>query len=70
MDQFNLFIFKLAFENSRQFLRSRLEWRFTGADLGGGFKGCTPLSEMTNGFLIELLFCKKLWIIGVRYAIS
>ena len=31
-----------------------------GADLGGGCRGCTPLDpEMTYGFLIQLVFCKK-----------
>ena len=32
----------------------------TGADLGGGCRGCAlPLPEMTSGFLIQLVFCKK-----------
>ena len=41
---------------------------FTGADLGGGCRGCAPLPEMTCGFLIQLVFCnkKKKWIIGVE----
>ena len=30
-----------------------------GADLGGGCRGCAPPPEMTCGFLIQLLFCKK-----------
>ena len=30
-----------------------------GADLGGGCRGCAPLPEMTYGFLIQLVFCKK-----------
>ena len=30
-----------------------------GVDLGGGCRGCTPLPEMTYGFLIQLVFCKK-----------
>ena len=31
-----------------------------GADLGGGCRGCAPLPpEMTCGFLIQLVFCKK-----------
>ena len=29
------------------------------ADLGGGCRGCAPSPEMTCGFLIQLLFCKK-----------
>ena len=41
----------------------------TGADLGGGCRGCAPLPEMTYGFLIQLVFCKKVWFIGVSYAI-
>ena len=44
---------------------------FTGADLGGGCRGCAhPLPEMTCGFLIQLVFCKKkkktMWFIGVE----
>ena len=32
----------------------------TGADLGGGCRGCAPPPpEMTCGFLIQLAFCKK-----------
>ena len=44
----------------------------TGADLGGGCRGCAPrppLLEMTCGFLIQLVFCKKkktMWFIGVE----
>ena len=39
-----------------------------GADLGGGCKGCAtpPPPEMTYGFLIQLVFCKKNWFIGVE----
>ena len=40
-----------------------------GADLGGGCRGCEPpLPEMTCGFLIQLVFCKKktMWFIGVE----
>ena len=29
------------------------------ADLGGGCRGCAPPPEMTCGFLIQLVFCKK-----------
>ena len=29
------------------------------ACLGGGCRGCAPLPEMTCGFLIQLVFCKK-----------
>ena len=42
-----------------------------GADLGGGYRGCAPPpppAEMTCGFLIQLVFCKKkktMWFIGV-----
>ena len=34
----------------------------SGTDLGGGYRGCAPLPpppEMTCGFLIQLVFCKK-----------
>ena len=33
----------------------------SGADLGGGCRGCAPPPppEMTCGFLIQLVFCKK-----------
>ena len=41
-----------------------------GADLEGGCRGCAPPpSEMTCGFLIQLVFCKKkktMWFIGVE----
>ena len=43
---------------------------YTGADLGGGCRGCAPSPEMTWGFLIQLVFYKKkkktLWFIGVE----
>ena len=44
---------------------------YTGADLGGGCRGCAPPPEMTWGFLIQLVFYKKkkkktLWFIGVE----
>ena len=40
----------------------------TGADLGEGAGGAHPPSEMTGGFLIQLVFCKKktMWFIGVE----
>ena len=42
----------------------------SGVDLGGGCRGCTPPppNEMTCGFLIQLVFCKKktMWFIGVE----
>ena len=36
-----------------------------GADLGGGCRRCAPppLPEMTCGFLIQLVFCKKKYVI-------
>ena len=39
-----------------------------GADLGGGCRECrTHPPEMTCGFLIQLVFCKKtMWFIGVE----
>ena len=43
-----------------------LDWKVTtihkqwsGADLGGGCRGCALPPEMTCGFLIQLVFCKK-----------
>ena len=59
---------------------------YTGADLGGGCRGCgggggggggggpggrtppPPTPEMTCGFLIQLVFCKKkaMWFNGVE----
>ena len=40
----------------------------SGADLGGGCSPLPPPPEMTCGFLIQLVFCKKktLWFIGVE----
>ena len=41
----------------------------SGADLGGGCRGCAPpLPEMTCGFLIQLVFRQKktMWFIGVE----
>ena len=43
----------------------------TGADLGGGCRGCEPTpppTEMACGFLIQLVFCKKktMWFIDVE----
>ena len=42
----------------------------TGADLGGGCRGCAPPPpEMTCSFLIQLVFCKEketMWFIGVE----
>ena len=33
---------------------------YSGADLGGGCRGCVPPPpEMTCGFLVQLVFCKK-----------
>ena len=42
-------------------LRIKFLPQFSGADLGGGCRGCAPLppSEMTCSFLIQLVFCKK-----------
>ena len=40
------------------------------ADLGGGCRGCAPPPpEVTRGFLIQLVFCRKkitMWFIGVE----
>ena len=42
----------------------------SGADLGGGCRGCEPSPEITCGFLIQLVFSKKkkktMWFIGVE----
>ena len=48
---------------------SKRSWsHIPGADLGGGCRGCAPPREMTRGFLIQLVFCKKqkktMWFIG------
>ena len=46
-----------------------VEPRYYRADLGGGCRGCAPSPDMTCGFLIQLLFCKKqktMWFIGVE----
>ena len=39
-----------------------------GTDLGGGCRGCAPSPEITCGFLIQLVFCKKktMWLIGAE----
>ena len=37
----------------------------SGADLGGGCRGCAPSPEMTCGFLIQLLFCEKKKLCGL-----
>ena len=43
---------------------------YTGAYLGGRCRGCAPPRppEMTCGFLMQLIFCKKktMWFIGVE----
>ena len=40
--------------------RSRSGIVYSGADLGGGCRGCAPPPpQMTCGFLIQLVFCKK-----------
>ena len=37
-----------------------------GADLGGGCRGCAPpASEMTCGFVIQLVFCQKKKLCGL-----
>ena len=36
-----------------------------GADLGGGCRGCAPSPEMTYGFLIQLVFCRKKKLCGL-----
>ena len=49
------------------FLNATNWFSYTRADLGGGCRGCAPPPEMTFGFLIQLVFCKKkMWVIGVE----
>ena len=45
-----------------------IEIHFPGADLGEGCRGCASHPEITCGFLIQLVFCKKktMWFIGVK----
>ena len=46
--------------------RFHIEHVMPGADLGGGCRGCAPpLPEMTCGFLIQLVFCKKKKLCGL-----
>ena len=54
-------------------LEKQLQVITAGADLEGGCRGYAPspppLPEMTSGFLIQLVFCKKkktMWFIGVE----
>ena len=48
----------------------KIEFGMSGADLGGGRRGCAPPPpEMTWGSLIQLVFCPKkktMWFIGVE----
>ena len=62
-----------AMDNTRYVEENRWDLRKTkdhpGADLGGECRGCAPSPpEMTCGFLIQLVFCKKktMWFIGVE----
>ena len=42
------------------------QWCLSGADPGGGCRGCAPPPpEMTFGFLIQLVFCKKKKLCGL-----
>ena len=43
----------------RLVLAGDVETNPAGADLGGGCRGCAPSPEITRGFLIQLVFCKK-----------
>ena len=56
--------------NKLKFFTSGYIRKTAGADLGGGCRGCAPPlpPEMTCGFLIQLVFCKKktIWFIGVE----
>ena len=60
----------LANFNQNQFpldFRHTFTGNFTlaGADLGGGCRGCAPSPEMTYGFLIQLVFCRKKKLCGL-----
>ena len=64
---------ELIIRNIKNICYSRSEkLQMTGADLGGGCRGCAPPPppppEMTCGFLIQLVFCQKktMWFIGVE----
>ena len=37
-----------------------------GGPRGGGVQGVRTLPEMTCGFLVQLVFCKNVWFIGVE----
>ena len=52
----------------RQIAAAGFTSRSSGADLGGGCRGCAPPPEMTCGFLIQLVFCQKktMWFFGVE----
>ena len=73
-DAFKLHRWMLAVHSSISWIREKekqMRRVFTGADLGGGCRGCAfppPSPEMTCGFLIQLVFCKKkkMWCIGVE----
>ena len=73
-DAFKLHRWMLAVHSSISWIREKekqMRKVFTGADLGGGCRGCAfrppPSPEMTCGFLIQLVFCKKkMWCIGVE----
>ena len=56
-DHLQMIIWILTREKSG--LDCKREHRHTGADLEGGCRGCAPPPEMTCGFLIQLVFCKK-----------
>ena len=52
--------------NVKRVFTSRKLSKTPGADLGGGCRGCAPpppTPEMTCGFLIQLVFCKKNYVV-------
>ena len=51
--KFNIYIFSGFFKKFSLVL-------VPGVDLGGGCRGCAPPPKMTCGFLIQLVFCKKI----------
>ena len=61
------FFLGIAVISSQDKLQTMAMPDFSKTDLGGGCRGCAPpLPEITCGFLIQMVFCKKktMWFIG------
>ena len=56
---------KLSSLNANLFFK---EPHQSGADLGGGCRGCAPPPPWR--FLIQLVFCQKMWFIGVHQPVT